>query len=156
MHCLALFSTLIIRTFFQPFVLFFLAFFLLVSDVLCPLGGAQSTGRGACYTVRLGVSHHWIYIWPQGASPGFNPLRRGWVYRQAPEAPRKRECRRELPVVLGFGPATGHKLKTALCHIVGRRINTAFLVQSSLLFKTSILDFHEFNHCFIEILYISL
>ena len=32
----------------------------------------------------------------------------------------------ELPVVLGFGPATGPTLKTALCHIrtlVGRRIN---------------------------------
>ena len=34
----------------------------------------------------------------------------------------------ELPVMLGFGPATGPTLKTALCHIctlVGRRINTA-------------------------------
>ncbi len=34
----------------------------------------------------------------------------------------------ELPLVLGFGPATGPTLKTALCHIrtlVGRRINTA-------------------------------
>ena len=32
----------------------------------------------------------------------------------------------ELPVALGFGPATGPTLKTALCHIrtlVGRRIN---------------------------------
>ena len=32
----------------------------------------------------------------------------------------------ELPVALGFGPATGPALKTALCHIrtlVGRRIN---------------------------------
>ena len=36
--------------------------------------------------------------------------------------------KRELPVVSGFGPATGPSLKTALCHIgmlVGRRINTA-------------------------------
>ena len=34
----------------------------------------------------------------------------------------------ELPIALGFGPATGPTLKTALCHIrtlVGRRINTA-------------------------------
>ena len=34
----------------------------------------------------------------------------------------------ELPIALGYGPATGPTLKTALCHIrtlVGRRINTA-------------------------------
>ena len=34
----------------------------------------------------------------------------------------------ELPVVLGFGPATGPTLKTALCHIrtlLGCKINTA-------------------------------
>ena len=34
----------------------------------------------------------------------------------------------ELPIALGFGPATGPTLKTALCQIrtlVGRRINTA-------------------------------
>ena len=34
----------------------------------------------------------------------------------------------ELSIALGFGPATGPTLKTALCHIrtlVGRRINTA-------------------------------
>ena len=32
----------------------------------------------------------------------------------------------ELPIALGFGPATGPTLKMALCHIrtlVGRRIN---------------------------------
>ena len=36
----------------------------------------------------------------------------------------------ELPIALGYGPATGPTLKTALCHIrtlVGRRINTALL-----------------------------
>ena len=36
----------------------------------------------------------------------------------------------ELPLVLGFGPATGPTLKTALCHIrtlVGRRINTVLI-----------------------------
>ena len=45
----------------------------------------------------MGVFHHWIHhLWPQGAvpPPGFNPLRRGWVYRPTPEAPRKGECRR--------------------------------------------------------------
>ena len=34
----------------------------------------------------------------------------------------------ELPIALGYGPATGPTLKTALCHIrtlVGRKINTA-------------------------------
>ena len=33
----------------------------------------------------------------------------------------------ELPIALGYGPATGPTLNTALCHIrtlVGRRINT--------------------------------
>ena len=37
----------------------------------------------------------------------------------------------ELPIALGYGPATGPTLKTALCHIrtlVGRRINTALWV----------------------------
>ena len=75
------------------------------------------------------------FLEPQGAvPPGFNPLWRGWVYRPAPEAPLFRgmptgsEAFLELPLVLGFGPATGPTLKTALCHIrtlVGRRINTA-------------------------------
>ena len=35
----------------------------------------------------------------------------------------------ELPIALGYGPATGPTLNTALCHIrtlVGRRINTEF------------------------------
>ena len=93
----------------------------------------------ACCTVRSGVFHHWIHhLWTQGAvPPGFNPLRRGWVYRPAPEAPRKGECRRgseaflELPIALGYGPATGPTLNTALCHIrtlVGRRINTAVII----------------------------
>ena len=37
----------------------------------------------------------------------------------------------ELPIALGFGPATGPTLKTALCHIrtlVGRRINTVLFL----------------------------
>ena len=78
----------------------------------------------------------------RGPSPqALNPLRRGWVYRPAPEAPRKGECRRgseaflELPIALGYGPVTGPTLNTALCHIrtlVGRRINTARSWRSSL------------------------
>ena len=101
---------------------------------LCPVVGRSRPAVVACRTVRSGVFHHWIHhLWPQGAvPPGFNPLRRGWVYRPTHKAPRKGECRRgprhfwKLPVALGFGPATGPTLKTALCHIrtlVGRRIN---------------------------------
>ena len=93
---------------------------------LCPVVGRPRPAVITCRTVRSGMFHHWIHhLWPQGAvSPGFNPLRRGWVYRPAPEAPRKGECR--LSVALGFDPATGPTLKTALCHIrtlVGRMIN---------------------------------
>ena len=106
------------------------------SVLLCPVVGRSRPAVVACCTVRSGVFHHWIHhLWPQGAvPPGFNPLRRGWVYRPAPEAPRKGECRRgprhfwNCLSRLGFGPATGPTLKTALCHIrtlVGRRINTA-------------------------------
>ena len=39
----------------------------------------------------------------------------------------------ELPAALGFGPAIGPTLKTALCHIrtlVGRRINNGTYVES--------------------------
>ena len=66
------------------------------SLALCPLVGRPRPAVVASRTVRSGVFHHWIHhLWPQGAvPPGFNPLRRGWVYRPAPEAPRKGECRR--------------------------------------------------------------
>ena len=105
---------------------------------LCPVVGRSRPAVITCRTVRSGVFHHWTHhLWPQGAVPsGFNPLRRGWVYRPAPEARRKRgmptgsEVFLELPVALGFGPATGPTLKTALCHIrtlVGRRINNGIL-----------------------------
>ena len=69
---------------------------LLASVLLCPVVGRSRPAVIACRTVRSGVFHHWIhYLWPQGAvPPGFNPLRTGWVYRPAPEAPRKGECRR--------------------------------------------------------------
>ena len=117
---------------------------LLASVLLCPVVGRSRPAVVACCTVRSGVFHHWIHhLWPQGAfPPGFNPLRRGWVYRPAPEAPRKGECRRgseaflELPIALGSGPATGPTLNTALCHIrtlVGRRINTARTLLASVL-----------------------
>ena len=62
---------------------------------LCPVVGRSRPAVIACCTVCSGVFHHWIHhLWPQGAiPPGFNPFRRGWVYRPAPEAPRKGECR---------------------------------------------------------------
>ena len=70
--------------------------FILGSVLLCPVVGRSRPAVVACCTVRSGVFHHWIHhLWPQGAfPPGFNPLRRGWVYRPAPDAPRKGECRR--------------------------------------------------------------
>ena len=65
-----------------------------------------------------------------GPSPqAYTPFGGGWVYCLAPEAPQKGECRRgrryfwPCRTRVGFGPATGPTLKTALCHIhalVGR------------------------------------
>ena len=70
--------------------------FFLDDAALCPVVGHSRPTVVASCTVCSGVFHQWIHhLWPQGAvPPGFNPLRRGWVYRPAPEAPRKRECRR--------------------------------------------------------------
>ena len=101
---------------------------------LCPVVGRSRPAVIACRTVRSGVFHHWIHhLWPQGAVPlGFNPLRRGWVLSPGAWGAPKRgmptgsEAFLELPAALGFGPAIGPTLKTALCHIrtlVGRRIN---------------------------------
>ena len=65
------------------------------------------------------------FLQPQGAiPPGLYPLRGGYCL-----APQKGECRRgrryfwPCRTCVGFGPATGPTLKTALCHIralVGR------------------------------------
>ena len=59
----------------------------------------------------------------QGAfPPGFYLLREGWVYRPAPEAPQKRECRRgqghfwKLPGAYGLRPCIWTHHKKALCH----------------------------------------
>ena len=59
-------------------------------------GGALSTGcdRVAARFGRVCSTTGYITSGLRGPSPpGFNPLRRGWVYRPAPEAPRKGECR---------------------------------------------------------------
>ena len=72
---------------------------------------------------RSCVSCHWIYLWPQVAvPPGFNPLRRGCVYRSAPEVPLLGECRRgpwhfwKCRARVGFGSAPRTTLRKALCH----------------------------------------
>ena len=95
-----------------------------------PVVGLHSVGRfisGRFCRVCLGTGE---FLRPQWAiPPGFYPLRGGWVYCLAPEAPQKGECRRgrryfwPCRTRVGFGPATGPTLKTALCHIralVGR------------------------------------
>ena len=95
-----------------------------------PVVGLHSVGRfisGRFCRVCLGTGD---FLRPQGAiPPGLYPLRGGWVYCLAPEVPQKGECRRgrryfwPCRTRVGFGPATGPTLKTALCHIralVGR------------------------------------
>ena len=105
----------------------------------------------ACRTVRSGVFHHWIHrLWPQGAAPQVLTLFGGvgFIARRLrrPEKGNADGVPRhflELPVVLGFDPATGPTLKTALCHIrtlVGGRINigTSFAENIPGLFWTSV------------------
>ena len=90
----------------------------------------------ACLTVRSGVFHHWIqHLWPQWVvPPGFNPLRRGWVYCPAPEAPQKRgmptgsEAFLELPDACGLWPCDRTHLIKALCHILTPSISIYFFV----------------------------
>ena len=97
-----------------------------------PVVGLHSVGRltsGRFCRVCLGTGD-FLRSSGQGAiPPGLYPLRGGWVYCLAPEAPQKGECRRGRRnfwpcwTRVGFGPATRPTLKTALCHIralVGR------------------------------------
>ena len=99
-----------------------------VCGLSSPVVGLHSVGRltsGRFCRVCLGTGD---FLRPQGATPqAFTPF--GGVYCLAPEAPQKRECRRgrryfwPCRTRVGFGPATGPTLKTALCHIrvlVGR------------------------------------
>ena len=78
-------------------------------------------GTGDFCRVCLGTGE---FLRPQGAiPPGLYPLRRGWVYCLAPEAPQKGECRRgrryfwPCRTRVGFGPVTRPTLKTTSCHI---------------------------------------
>ena len=89
-----------------------------------PVLGLHSVGRltsGRFCRVCLGTGD---FLRPQGAiPPGLYPLRGVWAYCLVPEAPQKGECRRGRRYFwpwrtrVGFGPATGPTLKTALCHI---------------------------------------
>ena len=101
-----------------------------VCGLSSPVLGLHSVGRltsGRFCRVCLDTGD---FLRLQGAiPPGLYPLRGGWVYCLAPEAPQKEECRRgrryfgPCRTRVGFGPATGPTLKTALCHIcalVGR------------------------------------
>ena len=83
------------------------------------------------WTVLPGVPRHWRVPPASGGHPPrlIPPSGLVWVYCLAPEAPQKGECRRgrryfwPCRTRVGFGPATGPTLKTALCHIralVGR------------------------------------
>ena len=91
-----------------------------VCGLSSPVVGLHSVGRltsGRFCRVCLGTGD---FLRPQRAiPPGLYPLRGGGVLPGAP----KRECRRGwryfLPcrTHIGFGPATGPTLKTALCHI---------------------------------------
>ena len=70
----------------------------------------------ACCTIRSDVFHHWIYLWPQGPSLQAFTLFGGvgfiaWRLRGMPTGP---DAFCELPVVLGFGPATRPTLKNSL------------------------------------------
>ena len=101
-----------------------------VCGLSSPVLGLHSVGRltsGRFCWVCLDTGD---FLRPQGAIPlGLYPLRGCWVYCLAPEAPQIGECRRgrryfwPCRTRVGFGPATGPTLKTALCHIralVGR------------------------------------
>ena len=75
------------------------------------------------------MPRHWRFPPASGGHPPRLIPPSGWVYCLAPEAPQKGECRRgrryfwPCRTRVGFGPATGPTLKTALCHIralVGR------------------------------------
>ena len=92
-----------------------------VYDLSSPVVGSHSF---YLRTVLSGVPRHWRYPLASGGHPslGFKPLQRGWVYRLAPEAPRKGKCRRgpkhfwNCLTRMGSGPATGSTLYGLVPH----------------------------------------
>ena len=101
-----------------------------VCGLSSPVLGLHSVGPSNLWAVLPGVSRHWRFPPASGGHPPrLIAPSGGWVYCLAPEAPQKGECRRgrryfwPCRTRVGFGPATGPTLKTALCHIralVGR------------------------------------
>ena len=91
-----------------------------VYDLSSLVVGSHLVGRstsGRFRPVCLGTGD---ILWPQGAiPPGFNPLRRGWVYRPAP---RKRECWRgprqfwNCLMCMNSSPVTGPTLNSLVPH----------------------------------------
>ena len=75
------------------------------------------------WTVLPDVLRHWRVPPAPGGHPPRLISTSGGVYCLAPEVPKKGECRRgrryfwPCRTRVGFGPATGPTLKTALCHI---------------------------------------
>ena len=102
--------------------------------------GRIAAGRFTSGRVCLGTG---VFLWPQEAiPPRFYPLRRGWVYCLAPEAPLIRVMPTgpnvflAMPDAYRLQPCNRPPLKTALCHIcmlVGRMINNqmSFLPSAS-------------------------
>ena len=126
-----------------------------VCGLSSPVLGLHSVGRltsGRFCRVCLGTGD---FLRPQGAIPPRLIPPSGGGYCLAPEAPQKGECWRgrrvffwHLPTRVGFGPATGPTLKTALCHIralVGRndkyRVSEMPVLWSGLLWATSCWDY---------------
>ena len=87
----------------------------LVGCIINNSGGALSTGCGCVLHGSFGCVPplDTTLMTSRGRPPGFKPLQRGWVYRPAPEAPQKGECRRGLRhfwnclTRAGSGPVTG-------------------------------------------------
>ena len=91
----------------------------ILGSVLVSCGGALSTGCGCVLHGSVGC------VPPLDTPLGLSPGARGAPKRGMPTGS---EAFLELPIALGYDPATGPTLNTALCHIrtlVGRRINTA-------------------------------
>ena len=104
--------------------------------LLCPVVGRSGPAVVACCTVRSGGSgaarFGWVG-WLHGSEGlGLSPGAWGAPKRGMPTGS---EAFLELPIALGYGPATGPTLNTALCHIrtlVGRRINTSQIIPGAL------------------------
>ena len=95
-------------------------------EALYPVDETHSAGRKR-WAVQVGcVLSLDVPLASGGRPPGFNPLRRGWVYRPAPEAPLLRgmptgsEAFLEMPGACGLGPcAWPHPKKSLVLYSSG-------------------------------------